>query len=72
MTKYALQNMTRRIPVFITRDDKKSMLFMDGLSKEVVFRDAILPTFCGFPDFSSVQCENEVRFSLFPMIIFTF
>ena len=24
------------------------------------FRDAILPSFSGFPDFSSVQCENEI------------
>ena len=35
-------------------------------------RDAILPTFSGYPDFSSVQCENEIRFSLFEIINFTF
>ena len=28
-------------------------------------RDAILPTFSGFPDFSPVQCENEIRLSLY-------
>ena len=28
-------------------------------------RDAILPTFSEFSDFSSVQCENEIIFSLF-------
>ena len=28
-------------------------------------RDAILPPFSGFPDFSSVQCENEILFFLF-------
>ena len=27
-------------------------------------RDAILPTFSGFPDFSSVQCGNKIIFSL--------
>ena len=26
----------------------------------VLFRDAILPSFSGFPDFSSVQRENEI------------
>ena len=25
-----------------------------------------------FPDFSSVQCENEIRYSLFKLISFTF
>ena len=38
-------------------------------NKEIFYvshSDAILPTFSGFPDFSSVQCEkNEIRFSLF-------
>ena len=28
-------------------------------------RDAILPAFSGFPDFSLVQCENEIQFSFF-------
>ena len=28
--------------------------------------------FFGFPDFSSVQCENEMKFSFFKIIIFTF
>ena len=30
-----------------------------------VIRDAILPAFSGFPDFSSIQCENEIRFSFY-------
>ena len=35
-------------------------------------RDAIFPAFSRFPDFSSIQCEYEVNFSLFKIVIFTF
>ena len=43
----------------------------EGAHLAVRNRDAILPTFSGFPDFSSVQCKNEIRLSLFKIVIFT-
>ena len=46
--------------------ETKLMIYLTGPDTS---RDAILPAFSGFPYFSSVQCENEIKFSFFKIVI---
>ena len=64
-SKYRLiYDFTKAGYMFYTKTRKSSSL-ASYRAPIIEFRDAICPTFSGFPGFRSLQYENEIHFALF-------